>query len=1160
MKQLYINDNRLVMSDDTYFPFTQKVSDLEDISIIGLLATKSINIPRCQINDEIFGYVGQLNRIVVDDTDNKIGISFNQSRKIEYKLYNNSVIISEGIVKIVGVNEEEYIIELYDKVVELLEDLRGDETENTGFLSNLDLVLQNDTTFSLACTNNNIINNLPDEVVANINVKDYDSTGTKAYVNFIPTSGTAYNKVVDLESDLSPVSFRSIKGWEMEYSTPISTVIRSINANYDDILTFDSALNTLFNEVHLNLGSPKSTKDMQDYTFDGGILGVCGNDDFFSRSWGPISGNTSLILEHPIDKDSINLLQENGQYIVKIPITLKTTYNSGSSTVGTNYLSVWNDTQFYPTAPYGTKFGELFIDAYIQSFDPADHNYINYRTIPTRQVIQLFVGQNTTFTKLPDGKLVDVTINAEMELKYDYYPKFWDYPDQIKNYLMLDYTNMWDNTMIFERKNVYWFYPTTETNIGDGTIQKTNLEFKTGDLLTGQTLFPKISINEFIISIAKWFNLGLRIVDGKLNIHQKIYSLSTDIPIISEINDIQVSNINFSALKFTNEVTDNEFIKSYQDTTGKVYGEQLVYTNYNIKKSIKDVKFDIFIPSLIRDQNAYGYNAFANYYNNNYSRFMIGATSGSQDKITFGYILNQQYDFSICNDSLYEGGLYIGSTNPPTEVSFILSNERIKYYEVSNTFEYPSTTASGQSRLVNNFNTFQPYQFNSNGIVKSLELNKPEYNYAFITDDLYPSGSTHYQNYFKKYISDVYDFNTHVLDVQMWIDKPVDIYKIINVKNTLYSIQEIVEYDPTKADFYQIKLLRVNDITNYDVPPQPEQFTLNVNLTYDALVMGDKTSNYNNFYGYNSDIMISNDGVNWEYFGSSVYQPVEDNYYSSPFTHFINYYDKSKVINNNSMYIKLVNNSLVYRELVGGSYEFRLFPYPDTTPLQITTGGVSGAYQFDSYNFPSLPSNLPISDDTRRIEKFILTQPKLTNLIIWDDGNDHWILSCEMFYFTEGGNEPFDAYFRAKFGQMQILFKRGVFEYYYLNLDTTSGSSWVENLTYTQVSGNMIRIQFDVKIYLGDYYDNPQFTDLEVKILQESDPSNYAGYEWMISPAGDYSDPILAYSNGGVPGNITITNTTTPTLIEYTYFDDNGNLPSKVELDIINIPYSYSIN
>ena len=124
MKQLFIENKKVLIDENTYFPFTYKISDLENVNIINLPKSKTVNIPRCPQNDEIFGHIGEITRINVNSNDNKIGISFNQIKKCEYKLCNESVVIGTGLLIVNAVNDENYEIQLYDYLVKKLEEIR----------------------------------------------------------------------------------------------------------------------------------------------------------------------------------------------------------------------------------------------------------------------------------------------------------------------------------------------------------------------------------------------------------------------------------------------------------------------------------------------------------------------------------------------------------------------------------------------------------------------------------------------------------------------------------------------------------------------------------------------------------------------------------------------------------------------------------------------------------------------------------------------------------------------------------------------------------------------------------------------------------------------------------------------------------------------------
>lgn len=73
---LFKQDSRIQMPDNTYFPFTHTISDLETVNIIGVPSSKTISIPRSQQNDELFGYLCDITRDNFGYEDGKVGVSF----------------------------------------------------------------------------------------------------------------------------------------------------------------------------------------------------------------------------------------------------------------------------------------------------------------------------------------------------------------------------------------------------------------------------------------------------------------------------------------------------------------------------------------------------------------------------------------------------------------------------------------------------------------------------------------------------------------------------------------------------------------------------------------------------------------------------------------------------------------------------------------------------------------------------------------------------------------------------------------------------------------------------------------------------------------------------------------------------------------------------
>ena len=130
MKRLLINGKLAVIEADQYFPFTYKISDLEDINIVNFPSTKSFMLPRNTQNDDLFGHIAEITRLNFGYENNLSGVSFNQFKKATYELQYGSKTISEGILRIVNITEDNYEVELYDRAIELLEELEDRELKD----------------------------------------------------------------------------------------------------------------------------------------------------------------------------------------------------------------------------------------------------------------------------------------------------------------------------------------------------------------------------------------------------------------------------------------------------------------------------------------------------------------------------------------------------------------------------------------------------------------------------------------------------------------------------------------------------------------------------------------------------------------------------------------------------------------------------------------------------------------------------------------------------------------------------------------------------------------------------------------------------------------------------------------------------------------------
>ena len=815
MKQLYINDKRIVLGENIYLPFQQKIGTLDDITIQGIPTSKTIQIPRCPENDEVFGYLCEVTKNNISFLDSKIGISLNQIKRIPYTLYNDSEILSEGIVRILSVDEAGYEIELYDKLIDILETLDGDEETGTGWLNNYPIRLSTGISLNIAATSLNI-KTMSDgfhEVRPCVNLKEWEYEGNKARVQIM--SGSI--QTVNLPTDLTPLQFQGLKPYDFEYACPVSTVIRSINY-VNNIISYDSSLNSYFNALHYNLGSPKPVRVDSTNTFADITFPLTTGRDYYDPC-DPILTRGSFY------SGGTNQARDNGKYTLKFDLsgTFLVTEPTPAEVFGGGKSNGVYFNGYYYNAPSGTYLGSIWVGFSIAGRGGTSDNTTYIESQGNYVEVRLIKDVNCYFG-VESGGIRSLTFSQSgVELSYDWYFDIYEQPTYITNYLHVLYDKLsilnqdnlcgmfakWNSTSNYWEGVEYEFTPV----ITSCSIRRQYNEFRTGDYLNGSTLFPKVSIKEWLLSLAKYHNYKLELKDGKIHISPKTYVESTEVLLLEEEPVLEVSNLDFSRLVLSSGVGRDEDVQKYEQEEKIPWGAQVINTGYTIKKQKKEIKFPLSLPILKTDYNGWGYGEFGGYYNGGYSRINYGMTKEGGDFV-FGFI-NHKYDnLWVVPDTPWEAnmkeGIYI-----PTSKEWIHVNRKLIYDTGTRQFIFPLSDTSFNERMTESRHTLSPYQFSGNTIVTSLEMNKPRYNLAGIQDSNYSETVTQYWRVWREKIIDMYNSNTHKLRARVFINGTFNPYAVYNIKNSLYIPLEIEEYDPTSPGIYPVTFLRVNDINNY---------------------------------------------------------------------------------------------------------------------------------------------------------------------------------------------------------------------------------------------------------------------------------------------------------------------------------------------------------
>lgn len=822
-KQLYINDKRVFIDEEkTYFPFSYTINDLETVNVINIPGSKTIEIPRCPVNDEIFGYIGEFSRITISSDDDKANIMFNQTKKCYYKLYSDSELVSNGLVIVTSLTPNTFEIQLKDELMDKLEEL------NDVYLNELDIYNSSNNIISFPSNVLNVRDHLlSTDLIPTFNIKEFDLPKDKLICK---DSETNKLSSITLPTECSPLQARTYKNYEVDYVMPINSLINTINHNGYNI-NVDNKVSPFFKEVNVLCNKPTNIS-----ISEFGNVSPSTELSVTATTQPPTNSNTAARLLTKVLLNGDHSINKNGTYYIKLDVNIDVTnpYSNIDNLYSIHYgneLKQSTITRYVYAltgvpantneviAQTGDYIGDYWIDIELAKTYLVDpNNGITYKPQLFRYKIKLLLNKNCWFNF--DTKTCH--INTIVPISTDFYYSLFNGDVA---YLDIRTTNRNPD----DANEVTYLFGTFSTSVittNQSTYTFKNLDFRTGDIIKGQTILPKVSVKDFIINTCKFFNLGLTVKNNALYIFKKVYSKSNLVPILDTIDNTDLGLISFNKLILSTNISSDQLMDDYKTNTDKKYGEQIINTGYSIKETKKEVNFEVSVPFLMDDYNAYAYDSYCKCYSGGYNINNHGNIYGLNDKLVFGFLNRVENNpptkfsnaLSVVNDSTLEIKNIVHSSilNEVTDTEFQMYAPNITYFADSGEFKFNSADDVNY-KTIDSYYTFSPYKIDTNGNVAiSLEMNKPLYNYTSnIYDENYQDDKTLYSIFHKKMLTDKYNVNTNIIKAKMFLDGKVNPFLIYNIKNTNYIMSKLPEYDPTIPNMYEVELMKVNNVDNY---------------------------------------------------------------------------------------------------------------------------------------------------------------------------------------------------------------------------------------------------------------------------------------------------------------------------------------------------------
>lgn len=446
----------------------------------------------------------------------------------------------------------------------------------------------------------------------------------------------------------------------------------------------------------------------------------------------------------------------------------------------------------------------------------------------------------------------------------------------------------------------------------EGVLQVTTVDgSSSSSMISGKKitkeklLSTSYSVADWLMSYCKMFGLYIHkditediiYIDTRNTFYNrdKVEDISNIIDYSKEINIIPTNvDAKFYTLTTTQEETD--YTKKYSNTWGSTYGMKKINTGYDfdanskelLKSSLKGAidakKLSLYYLKPITGINPYVYNGFS------YTLYEQNQISGNTTQVdvtkrqisniyqTQHYNNNEPYaDFMnrVCLENEQKAAktenvmvFYCGMKSIDESYGFWITDDM----PVMNILNNKSCWIMTGSEVAHNGDSvgisvthlprFSRYWETGNDLITySMDFGSPRELYINSTND---DGATLYSLFYKKYLEDLYDINTKVVELYI---KPQYLLSEDNLRsfywfaNSIWRLNKVIDYSPVenrtvKCQF--VKIQSLNNMTN-EVPSAGPTMTVTLNQ-YTIGYMG----------GSINGRVETSDGRNWRYISSDV--------------------------------------------------------------------------------------------------------------------------------------------------------------------------------------------------------------------------------------------------------------------------------------------------
>ena len=828
---LYIDNKEVDLWGATEIKLNKQATDSINPSTIKTDTSKTITVPRTSSNNNIFSQYYRFDKILTV-TD------FNPNQKVPYILMSNSAVLMSGYLKMTSVTDTEYSITLFDETAEKIRNIA--EQKLTDVLPSMSHIINKEYIIS-----------------SWDHISTAESTDILDYVTYVPAYKGTYEDFNSTKVQLNSSNITDI-GYEADefdrqefrsyYQCPavyLNKIIKSI-ADYNNIRlhnTFHNQTNPYWNDTVVMFPQLLTDNDiLNQSTFTMDQLGIV---NYSVDAAGAIVRDYTATMKYfkvydpydiviPAYNDVLHLENyPSGSVKIDYEFKVKLKFNGNPTAYGNKQL-----TPVHKAIPDSMNLFRITTFAEGQTNEYTTYNYAYPNLTNPNIGFQggaLAVNTDSTgkgyFTHykkysqtsgLYDSAGDIITIKGQayvptsaattIKFKIDIFSRHVSTPPGVLAMA---------NTSSPQTALAGSFYITSEivdANLSTCIVSVAD-KVRSNSTVNKYNIIPKeLKVQDFLLNYIKHFNLVLdKDKDGFIIKDKNTYYSEGKIHDWTYKID-RGSEITLTPLPFENkylniEYTPNEttHYKNYDKFSDIGYASKRINTNYEFNETTDTLFKSIFYAPLISQEYTLDRN------NNKWSRIeyvspaMHTIDNEKKNRVDSKYTLLFKGTSTVLPEY---------HTEMPTINTNISVTDDTTQMKTNSEYTWAAPNYGITYKDTYNNNLFPYFSILTEDKLYSLEYGKnSKYYTTSINDYNYTEETTIYNQLFKKYLEDRYNFNTKILNCYVSLSIPefntLRLCDFVIIDSVLFSIYKISDFDVLTPGLTKVELIKVNDISNY---------------------------------------------------------------------------------------------------------------------------------------------------------------------------------------------------------------------------------------------------------------------------------------------------------------------------------------------------------